>query len=91
MRNETRTCATALHLEGVGSGACPPGAAVLCCAGWEALLMLILDGARIVVVGVGDTGLSLARWLRRRGARVSATDTRPARRRPSHCGASCLR
>lgn len=28
--------------------------------------MLVLDGARIVVVGLGDTGLSLARWLRRR-------------------------
>ena len=38
--------------------------------------MLVLDGARIVVVGLGDTGLSLARWLRRRGARVSVTDTR---------------
>jgi len=39
-------------------------------------LMLVLDGARIVVVGLGDTGLSLARWLQRRGARVSVTDTR---------------
>lgn len=39
-------------------------------------LMLVLDGARIVVVGLGDTGLSLARWLQRHGARVSATDTR---------------
>ena len=38
--------------------------------------MLVLDGARIVVVGLGDTGLSLARWLQRRGARVSVTDTR---------------
>lgn len=38
--------------------------------------MLIFDGARIVVVGLGDTGLSLARWLQRHGARVSATDTR---------------
>lgn len=40
--------------------------------------MLILDGARIVVVGIGDTGLSLARWLQRHGASVCATDTRPA-------------
>lgn len=40
------------------------------------LLMLVLDGARVVVVGLGDTGLSLARWLRRQGAVVSATDTR---------------
>ena len=39
-------------------------------------LMLVLDGARIVVVGLGDTGLSLARWLQRQGACVSATDTR---------------
>lgn len=38
--------------------------------------MLVLDGARVVVVGLGDTGLSLARWLKREGAQVSATDTR---------------
>ena len=38
--------------------------------------MLVLDGARVVVVGLGDTGLSLARWLKRQGAAVSATDTR---------------
>ncbi len=44
-------------------------------AGW--LLMLDLDGARVLVVGLGDTGLSMARWLQRHGAKVSATDTRP--------------
>ncbi len=38
--------------------------------------MLVLDGTRIVVVGIGDTGLSLARWLKRQGARVSVTDSR---------------
>ena len=40
--------------------------------------MLALDGARVVVVGLGDTGLSLARWLKRQGAVVSVTDTRKA-------------
>lgn len=40
--------------------------------------MLAIEGARVTVVGLGDTGLSMARWLARRGARVSATDTRPA-------------
>ncbi len=43
-------------------------------AGW--LLMLDLDGARVLVIGLGDTGLSMVRWLRRHGAIVSATDTR---------------
>jgi len=43
-------------------------------AGW--LLMLDLDGARVLVVGLGDTGLSMVRWLQRHGAIVCATDTR---------------
>ncbi len=48
------------------------------CEGTEVLLMLDLAGARVLVVGLGDTGLSMARWLRRRGAEVRAADTRPA-------------
>ena len=47
------------------------GAAVL-----EVMLMRALEGARVVVVGLGDTGLSLVRWLQRHGANVCATDTR---------------
>ncbi|MGE0557113.1 MAG: UDP-N-acetylmuramoyl-L-alanine--D-glutamate ligase [Burkholderiales bacterium] len=35
-----------------------------------------LRGARVVVVGLGDSGLSMARWAHRHGARVRATDTR---------------
>jgi UDP-N-acetylmuramoylalanine--D-glutamate ligase len=35
-----------------------------------------LGGRTVVVLGLGDTGLSLARWLARRGARVRVADTR---------------
>lgn len=38
--------------------------------------MLVLDGARVAVIGLGDTGLSLARWLSGHGARVEVSDTR---------------
>ena len=38
--------------------------------------MFDLKGARVMVVGLGDTGLSMARWLQRRGADVRATDSR---------------
>ena len=37
---------------------------------------LNLAGRNIVVLGLGDTGLSAVRWLAARGARVSAADTR---------------
>ncbi|MBX9906146.1 MAG: UDP-N-acetylmuramoyl-L-alanine--D-glutamate ligase [Burkholderiales bacterium] len=40
--------------------------------------MFDLKGARVMVVGLGDTGLSMARWLQRRGAEVRATDSRAA-------------
>lgn len=40
--------------------------------------MFDLKGARVMVVGLGDTGLSMARWLQRRGADVRATDSRAA-------------
>jgi len=78
MRNEAWTYAVALQPEGVGGGASLPCLAAAWGDAWRALLMLVLDGARIVVIGVGDTGLSLARWLQRHGATVCATDTRPA-------------
>lgn len=39
-------------------------------------LMFDLKGARVMVVGLGDTGLSMVRWLQRRGADVRATDSR---------------
>ncbi len=37
-----------------------------------------LRGKKVVVLGLGDTGLSMARWLARRGAIVSVADTRDA-------------
>ena len=37
-----------------------------------------LAGKRLLVLGLGDTGLSVARWAERRGARVRVADTRPA-------------
>ncbi len=39
---------------------------------------LELSGKKILVLGLGDTGLSCARWLAARGARVSVADTRAA-------------
>jgi len=48
------------------------------CDGAELLLMLDLAGARVLVLGLGDTGLSMTRWLRRHGANVRAADTRTA-------------
>ena len=56
----------------------PQCMAIICAADEGILLMLVLDGARVVVVGLGDTGLSLVRWLQRQGAMVIATDTRRA-------------
>jgi UDP-N-acetylmuramoylalanine--D-glutamate ligase len=37
-----------------------------------------LSGRKVLVLGLGDTGLSMARWLARRGADVSVADTRAA-------------
>ena len=39
---------------------------------------LNLSGKNVLVLGLGDTGLSCARWLAARGARVSVADTREA-------------
>lgn len=36
-----------------------------------------LGGKRLLVLGLGDTGLSVARWARRSGAIVRVADTRP--------------
>jgi len=41
-------------------------------------MMSDLKGARVMVVGLGDTGLSMVRWLQRCGADVRATDSRAA-------------
>ena len=38
--------------------------------------MLELNGRKVIVLGLGDTGLSMARWLSARGAVVTAADTR---------------
>jgi UDP-N-acetylmuramoylalanine--D-glutamate ligase len=43
--------------------------------------MLELKGRKVVVLGLGDTGLSMARWLARRGAKVRIADSR---REPPH-------
>jgi UDP-N-acetylmuramoylalanine--D-glutamate ligase len=37
-----------------------------------------LNGRKVVVLGLGDTGLSMARWLARRGAGVRVADSRAA-------------
>ena len=37
-----------------------------------------LAGKRVLVLGLGDTGLSAARWAEKRGARVRVADTRSA-------------
>ena len=39
-------------------------------------MMRALKGARVVVVGLGDSGMSMVRWASRHGALVSGTDTR---------------
>lgn len=39
--------------------------------------MLDLKGRKILVLGLGDTGMSMARWLTRRGAAVRVADSRP--------------
>jgi UDP-N-acetylmuramoylalanine--D-glutamate ligase len=44
---------------------------------------LNLSGKKILVLGLGDTGLSCARWLAARGAQVSVADSREA---PPHAG-----
>ena len=36
------------------------------------------SGRKVVVLGLGDTGLSMARWLARRGASVRVADSRAA-------------
>jgi UDP-N-acetylmuramoylalanine--D-glutamate ligase len=38
--------------------------------------MLDLNGKKILVLGLGDTGLSMTRWLKRHGAEVTVADTR---------------
>ena len=35
-----------------------------------------LKGRKVLVLGLGDTGLSMARWLARRGASLRVADTR---------------
>jgi len=37
-----------------------------------------LRGKKVIVLGLGDSGLSMARWLNRRGATVTVADTRAA-------------
>ncbi len=38
--------------------------------------MLTLENKKVLVLGLGDTGLSALRWLKRRGAILSAADSR---------------
>ncbi len=40
--------------------------------------MLELNSRKVLVLGLGDTGLSMTRWLKRQGAIVSIADTRVA-------------
>ena len=46
--------------------------------------MLALKGRKVLVLGLGDTGLSMTRWLVRHGADVAVADTRAA---PPHARA----
>jgi UDP-N-acetylmuramoylalanine--D-glutamate ligase len=46
--------------------------------------MLALKGRKVLVLGLGDTGLSMTRWLVRRGADVRVADSRAA---PPHARA----
>jgi UDP-N-acetylmuramoylalanine--D-glutamate ligase len=39
---------------------------------------MTLAGRRVLVLGLGDTGLSVARWVAQAGARLRVADTRPA-------------
>src|SRR5260221_9691251 len=48
------------------------------------LLMLDLNGKKVLVLGLGETGMSMTRWLKRHGAIVSAADTRA---HPPHAAA----
>src|SRR5688500_10810711 len=41
-------------------------------------MALALKGKKVLVLGLGDTGLSMTRWLARQGAFVSVADTRAA-------------
>ncbi|WP_153111898.1 UDP-N-acetylmuramoyl-L-alanine--D-glutamate ligase [Propionivibrio limicola] len=36
-----------------------------------------LEGKRVLVIGLGETGLAMAKWLGRQGARVRVADSRP--------------
>jgi UDP-N-acetylmuramoylalanine--D-glutamate ligase len=36
------------------------------------------SGRRVLVLGLGDTGLSVARWVERKGGKVRVADTRPS-------------
>ena len=47
------------------------------------------NGKSVLVLGLGDTGLSMARWLARAGARVRVADTRAAPPRAGALRASC--
>ena len=46
---------------------------------------LALAGKRVLVLGLGDTGLAVARWVIRLGARVRVADTRQAPPRAASC------
>ena len=39
-------------------------------------IILAAKGKKVLVLGLGDTGLACARWLAARGARVSVADSR---------------
>jgi UDP-N-acetylmuramoylalanine--D-glutamate ligase len=53
---------------------------------------MALQGKRVLVLGLGDTGLSVANWVKREGGSVRAADTRTAPPRKKdfagelHCG-----
>jgi UDP-N-acetylmuramoylalanine--D-glutamate ligase len=78
MRREPQRTADATPGQYAKRRAAPVLLAAIVCSDEGLLLMLDFKGARVLVVGLGDTGLSMARWLQRRGAVVRVTDTRAA-------------
>lgn len=52
--------------------------------------MMELGGKRVIVVGLGKSGLSAARLCQRRGARVLGTDASPAEKLPKELGGAGL-
>jgi UDP-N-acetylmuramoylalanine--D-glutamate ligase len=54
----------------------PPG--TISCASWDRLVRMDLKNKRVLVVGLGKSGIAAALFLRDQGARVTVSDSRSA-------------